>query len=67
MIFLSSEVNKKKEWPEAMKTWVRESFEQCTSERMKDKMEEKLKTFVNTVISDGSAWTINWHLKALFR
>uniref|UniRef100_A0A7M5U9W3 SAC3/GANP/THP3 conserved domain-containing protein n=1 Tax=Clytia hemisphaerica TaxID=252671 RepID=A0A7M5U9W3_9CNID len=64
---LKSENNKKKEWPEAMKTWVRESFEQCGSERIKDKMEEKLKTFVNQVISDGSAWTINWQLKALFK
>jgi len=49
-----------------MKTWVRESFEQCNSEKMKDKMEEKLKTFVNKVINDGSAWSINWSLKKLF-
>lgn len=50
-----------------MKKWVRESFEQCNSEKDKDTMEEQLKVFVNNVISDGSAWTINWKLKKLFR
>ena len=59
--------NKKREWPESMKNWVRLSFEQCDSEREKDKMEEKLKVFVNTVLNNGSAWTINWSLKKLFQ
>lgn len=49
-----------------MKEWVKSSFEQCEHERAKDKMEEKLKVFVNEVISDGTAWTINWETKSLF-
>lgn len=60
------ENNSKREWPAAMKEWVKFSFEQCENENVKDKMEEKLKVFVNKVINDGSAWTINWNLKKLF-
>jgi len=64
----SSEEMKKntKEWPEAMKEWVRCSFEQCESERMKDKLEKHIKPYINKVIRNLTAWTINWNTKPLF-
>ena len=55
-----------KEWPEAMKEWVRCSFEQCESERMKDKLEKHIKPYINQVIRNLTAWTINWNTKPLF-
>ncbi|XP_002154762.1 leukocyte receptor cluster member 8 homolog isoform X1 [Hydra vulgaris] len=55
-----------KEWPVAMKEWVRMSFNKCTSEYMKDQLEKPLKAFISQVLNDGSAWTMNWSSKPLF-
>ena len=56
-----------KEWPDAMKEWVRCSFEQCETERMKDKLEKRIKPYINQVIRNLSAWSINWSVKPLFQ
>ena len=50
-----------------MKEWVALSFKQCENEDDKDWMERQLQTYCGKVIGDGSAYTINWHTRRLFR
>lgn len=56
-----------KDWPDAMKEWVRCSFEQCESERVKDRLEKHIKPYINQVIRNMTAWTIDWINKPLFQ
>lgn len=58
---------KTREWPDSMKDWVRKSFEHCARERLKDQMEKKMRTFITRVLNDGSAWTMTWDTRPLFR
>lgn len=51
---------KSKEWPPALKEYVKRSFDLCQGEVEKDRLERHFKEILTKGLDDGTAWTIDW-------
>ncbi|XP_065066253.1 leukocyte receptor cluster member 8 homolog isoform X1 [Rhopilema esculentum] len=56
---------KPKGWPPALKIYVKHAFDNCNSESDKDLLEMYFKELLETVLSDGTAYTIDWENRPL--